>query len=115
MAHLDTVRKIVDAARILLQDTVETYRYPDANYLSALNDAMLEVRRLRPDLFIATNFVPADYTDYNAVITFEPMYRTALTYYVAGKVQLVDDETTQDARATVFLNKFAAQLAITPS
>ncbi len=117
MAHLDTVEKLIASARILLQDTVEPYRYPDTQFISVLNDAVLEARRLRPDLFLSgdTTTVPVEYTAAGNAFNIELMFRTAFTYYMAGKVQLVDDETTQDTRATVFLNKFVAQLTIMPS
>jgi hypothetical protein len=38
------------------------------------------------------------------------MYRVSLLYYICGQAQLRDDENTQDARASVFLNKFVAQM-----
>jgi hypothetical protein len=37
-------------------------------------------------------------------------FRSALLYYVMGQVQIRDDEEVTDARASQFLNKFAAQL-----
>jgi hypothetical protein len=40
----------------------------------------------------------------------DPMYRVSLLYYICGQAQLRDDENTQDARASVFLNKFVAQM-----
>ncbi len=113
MAHLDTVQKIIDAARILLQDTVAPFRYPEADFIMALNDSMLEARRLRADLFL-DNTIPF-FANAGDTFSIEAMYRTAFTYYVAGKIQLVDDEVSQDQRATVFLNKFVSQLAISPS
>jgi hypothetical protein len=38
------------------------------------------------------------------------MYRSALVYYVIGRIQLRDDEPTVDARAGALLQKFTAQL-----
>lgn len=115
MAILDTVQKIIDDARELLQDTVAPYRYSDASLIRSLNIAVLEARRLRADLFLPAFTLPEYATPGDATTAIPDMYRPAFVYYVAGKAQLRDDETTQDARATVFLNKFVAQLATTPS
>lgn len=116
MAAYDTVGKIIDAARILLQDTrAGAYRYDDPSLILHLNDAVLEARRIRPDLFLPSYAVPAEYTSKTDLFTLELMYRPAFVYYVAGKAQLRDDETGQDGRATVLLNKFVAQLTVMPS
>jgi hypothetical protein len=107
---LETVAKYVTAARVLLQDTKNTpYRYPDADLLAALSDAIPEAKKLRPDLFITTplqDFAANDTT----VVTFDPMYRIALVYYMVGKMQLRDDEEVQDQRAAAFLSMFQAKL-----
>lgn len=107
---LETVAKYITAARVLLQDTKDTpYRYPDADLLAALSEAFPEAKKLRPDLFIVTplqDFPANDAT----VVTFDPMYRTALVYYMVGRAQLRDDEETQDQRAAAFLSMFAAKL-----
>jgi hypothetical protein len=107
---LETVAKYITAARVLLQDTKNTpYRYPDADLLAALSEAFPEAKKLRPDLFIVTplqDFAVNDAT----VVTFDPMYRTALVYYMVGRAQLRDDEETQDQRAAAFLSMFTAKL-----
>ncbi len=115
MAAYDTVGKIIDAARILLQDTrAGAYRYDDPSLILHLQDAILEARRIRPDLFLPNYTIP-EVTARADAFTLETMYRPAFVYYVAGKAQLRDDETGQDGRATVLLNKFVAQLTIMPS
>ncbi len=110
---LDTVADYLNSARVLLQDTLAPYRYTDAELVNGLNLGLLEVRRLRPDLLKAyfrtaiptySALTPAD------AVSFEPGYRVALLYYICGQAQLRDDENTQDARATVFLNKFTSQM-----
>jgi hypothetical protein len=40
----------------------------------------------------------------------DPMYQTALVYYMCGIAQLRDDEETQDQRASAFIQMFRAQL-----
>lgn len=110
---LDTVQDYVVEVRRLLQDTVVPYRYSDTNMVSALNMGLLEARRLRPDLFMSSglrNAVPDFSTVSMTEVRMDPQYRPALVYYMAGQTQLMDEETTQDARASVFLNKFVSQL-----
>jgi hypothetical protein len=116
---LDTVGQIVARARTLLQDTVEPYRYATPDLISALNEACMEAKRLRPDLYLRTlklslpSFVAEADTVTEEKIPSE--YRTAFIYYIVGNAQLQDEEDTQDQRATVFLNKFAAQMLQVPS
>jgi hypothetical protein len=109
-----TVADLVADARILLQDTIVEYRFSDADLLRALNKGLLEMKRLRPDLFIARS-VP-NYTAVNTTeVDVEDVYLVALTDYMVGQVQLRDDEETTDERATMFINKFIGRLSVVPS
>jgi hypothetical protein len=40
----------------------------------------------------------------------DPMYRSALVYYIVGRAQLRDDESTTDQRASALLTKFVGQM-----
>jgi len=114
---LDTVGQYLVESRRLLQDEVEPYRYPDSDMIDALNIALLEARRLRADLFLPAFLIPwfdptktSPGTDLDTPVPFEPMYRQSLVYYMVGRMQLRDDESTTDARAASLLTKFAAQM-----
>ena len=110
---LDTVADYLSSARVLLQDTVPEYRYSDAELVNNLNMGLLEVRRLRPDLlksYFRTTIPTYSSSSTSTAVDMSPGYRVALLYYICGQAQLRDDENTQDARATVFLNKFTAQM-----
>ena len=48
--------------------------------------------------------------DLDKPVSFDPMYRQSLVYYMVGRMQLRDDEGTTDARAGALLTKFTAQL-----
>jgi hypothetical protein len=109
MAALDTVADYIAQARVLLQDTIETYRYSDAEIRAALNLGMTEARRIRPDMFIGRLDAVPFYTA-SETVDFDVQYRMALLYYIIGHVQLRDDEDTTDARAAALLTKFVAQL-----
>lgn len=107
---LDTVSDYVAQARVLLQDTVPEYRYPDDDLVQGLNLAMLEASRLRPDLFLDRDVPSYSSDNMDAQVVMDNQYRVPLLYYICGNAQLRDEENTQDARATVFLNKFVAQM-----
>lgn len=110
---LDTVQDYIDRARVLLLDQSQPYRYPDADLVENLNMGFLEIRRLRPDIvskYFLTTLPDFTTAQMSSTVPLDPMYRVALLYYICGHAQLRDDENTQDARATIFLNKFTAQM-----
>jgi hypothetical protein len=115
---LETVGAYVLEARHLLQDEVVPYRYPDQDLVDALNIGLAEARRLRPDLFLPGMVVPF-YTTLTAdtakIVPVELSFRSAFVYYLVGRMQLRDDESTTDARAASLLNKFAGQLLTVPA
>jgi hypothetical protein len=114
MATLATVQDYVSAARVLLQDELDApYRYGTDELVNALNFALLEVRRLRPDLvrgYLSSSPPSYSSSSMSTAVDMDVQYRLALLYYICGHAQLRDDEATQDSRATVFLNKFTAQM-----
>lgn len=111
MATLSTVSQYIDQARILLQDSISPYRYPDADLLLCLNDAMLETRRLRPDLFLSAEFtLPSFSANDSTAVGIDEQYRMAILYYIVGMAQLRDDEATDDARAAGFIAKYKVSM-----
>ena len=107
---LETVAKYVAYARELLQDEKDTpYRYSDTSLVRALSLALPEANLRRPDLFI--NVTIPDFTANDSTpVPMDPMYRTALVYYMCGIAQLRDDEEVTDQRAAAFLGMFTAKL-----
>jgi hypothetical protein len=99
------VKEYIDDARTLLLDQVAPYRYADPSLLVALNLALLEGRRLRPDLFVYRhgNSVPS----YSAVdgqkINIEPQFRKAFVYGLAAHALARDQEDVQDQRSNLFM------------
>lgn len=111
---IGTVSELITQARVLLQDTIVDYRYSDAELLVALSMAMLEARRIRPDLFIDDlDDVPTYSANDNTVIAIDQQYRPGLLYYVVGMAQLRDDDQATDQRAGALLGRFTAQLLTT--
>jgi len=50
--ELDSVESYILDVRTILLDKTPPYRYSDNSLLVAFNTAMLEARRLRPDMFV---------------------------------------------------------------
>lgn len=112
---LGTVGQYLEETRRLLQDEFTPYRYPDDDLIDALNIGLLEARRLRADLFLPAFDIPwfdpvAVSTTKTKDVPIDPMYRQSLIYYMVGRAQLRDDESTADARAASLMTKFTAQL-----
>jgi hypothetical protein len=114
MPALETVAQYLSEARVLLQDTIEPYRYETAQLVDCLNVGILEARRLRADLFLPRFEIPwADpvTVDLTTIkVPLDPMYRSSLVYYIVGRAQLRDEESTTDQRASAFMGKFTSQL-----
>lgn len=112
-----TVGDVIAQVRTLLQDEdASGYRYTDATLIQALNSALLDTRRIRPDIFRKRlDDVPQYSTsDMAAGLYYEPMYVPALVYYVTGLAQLRDAEEATDARATQLLQAFGQKMASVP-
>lgn len=108
MSALETVTDYITDARTLLQDTIAPYRYDDPSMLVAFNVTLLEVRRVRADLFVFREHsrVPA-YTAVNTEeVHMEPPFRLALVYGTCAHALARDQEDVQDARSTAFMRIF---------
>lgn len=108
---LATIGDLLSQVRTLLQDVDVSsgqYRYSTDSIMVAFNQAMMDMYRIRPDLFLENGFVIPVYnsSDLSVAIVIEPQYVPALIYYVVGLVQARDDEQNQDNRAMGFLKVF---------
>lgn len=99
--------------REILQDSDGT-RYPDQSIADALNNALAEVRRVRPDAYVYTfsDGVPFFTAAQLATGSFpiDDIFFTPCVYYAAGYCELRDDEFNVDARAATLLSQFTANL-----
>lgn len=109
---LNTVADMISQVRTLLQDTVVEYRYPTADIVEAINQGTLEMRRVRPDLFLGRFSALPTYSSLNTgdTLLIDDQYKMALLYYVVSIIQFRDEEETTDSRAAAFMNKFSSQL-----
>lgn len=114
-----TIGGLLTEARGILNDVVPlsggVTRYSDQDLVAAFNDALLQARGKRPDLFLSMglrNPVPQYVMPYdaNTVFPLDPMVYPAFKYYVVGLSELREDTFADDGRATTLMNKFASQL-----
>lgn len=110
-----TVEDYINDARVLLQDLIAPYRYTDDQLLTALNLALLEGLRVRPDLFIydrcyrrdgIQQFQEIDTTQ----VRMERPFRVAFVYGTCSHALSRDQEDTQDRRADDFQGVFESVL-----
>ena len=101
-------------ARTLLQDLIPPHRYDDPSLLTAFNAAMLEARRIKPELFVYNLDANGQVQSFTAVdetyVAIEPQFRLALVHGLCGHALERDQEDYQDQRATAFLALFTQGL-----
>jgi hypothetical protein len=115
---LSTVAQYVSEARRLLQDRNAPYRYQDDEIVLALNLAIGEASRVRPELFqtyFDDELPEYSIDDDDEVVDIPANFRMAFLYFIVGHNQLADEEDVTDARAAALLNKFIAQLTSMPA
>jgi len=105
---LCSVQDYINDVRRLLLDTTVPNRYDDDSLVEALNIALLEVRRLRPDLLVCRygTHVPRFIAVSGEAVPIEVQFRMALTYGIMAHALLRDEEDVQDVRANTFLERF---------
>lgn len=100
---LRTVEDYIADARVLLQDETVPYRYGDTSLVTALNVTLLEVLRIRADLFIEYKFTPPTFSEVDAtVVCIEAPFRLAVLFGLCSHAFLRDQEDIQDNRAAAF-------------
>jgi hypothetical protein len=118
------VSDYLNATRTALQDLIAPYRYTDDRIVDALNAAMFEISRIRPDIFLDLKYQqPLKKGDTNEgapnmfmstrltdAVPIPAKYRLPIQWYMEGVLQLTDVTDTQDQRAQAFIAKFQTQL-----
>jgi hypothetical protein len=111
---LNSVADYITEARILLQDKVSPYRYEDPSLLTAINLALLDARRLRPDLFVWNLEVDGQVQSFQEIddtyVVMEVPYRQAIVHGLCAHALERDQEDYQDSRATSFWAMFTQGL-----
>lgn len=116
-----TLDDLVDEIRLMLKDRRVPYRYTQADVIEAINTALREVKRVRPDAWLSccvdgtdgggTIDMP-DYTEADlgllpaTAFPIDEIFYMAVVFHVVGKLQLGDDEFAVDNRAMSLLASF---------
>lgn len=111
-------------ARIVVNDTQLPYRNADTVLLFHLNSALRQVYAVRPDAYIG-DFSSGIITN-NDVETYDVtdlaldpptefpiddrLFFNPVVAYIAGRIELADDEFTESARSAQLLAAFGQQL-----
>ena len=106
---------VIKQVRYQLQDEDATnYRYADERLVETLNMALLDIWRLRPDLFLATNWILAEYTVGNlvdsTVLPIDDIYFSTVVKLIVGYIQLENDSVTPDSKAATMLGTARTEL-----
>jgi hypothetical protein len=112
---LTTLGDLLEMIRTLLQDTDTSggeYRYSSDSIVANINMGLIEMYRIRPDIFLENKFkIPVfNDADLSTPLVIEQQFVPSLVYYAVGLCQMRDDEETQDQRASAFLGKFTSML-----
>lgn len=104
-----TIQDILDEARVFIQDVDEPQRYSDDDLVAYLNNAIYEIRRLRPDYFVNTYTTEVPQFTTSQLTSDYPLdgqTTTAAAYFVAGNAALRDDENVDSGRAVGLITMF---------
>lgn len=112
-AALDTITDYINDGRTLIQDTLQPYRYLDPEMVTSMNVALLEGRRIRPDLFVYRKAPPNQQgsvqffqANDGTKLIMEEQFRLAFLYGMCAQTLLRDDEDIDTERVTMFLKAF---------
>lgn len=108
---LNTVGDYVTEARTLLQDVRAPNRYASTELKAAIGYALMEARRLRPDLFPGGAIPSITGTSADGdPVAMDEQYRIAVLYYVVGHVMLREEEESVQQIARAYKQAFGSQL-----
>lgn len=120
-----------------MQDRVSPYRYTDDQIVDALNVALEETQRIRPDIFLDLKYQqkiqPNDLDDgfisnyyassdiaFDTSNNYDPSngplvpipskYNDPILWYMGAHLQFLDVDDTQDQRGVAFLTKFSQRM-----
>lgn len=105
-----TCQRVCDRVGEILQDAGAT-RYPIAERLNHIVDALVQIRSVRPDVFVADYVTPLpDSLSLATVLPVPDQYFAGIAYYVAGCCELRDDEFAVDGRAMTLRESLVKKL-----
>lgn len=102
---MPTVQELIDSARVVLNDE-DAVRYTNPQMVEYANDALRELKILRPDWFLGQyTAAPVTYGQ-NDTMPIPDQYTVYVKDYLVFKANMRDEEQTSEARAAAFLSRF---------
>lgn len=102
---------VITLARQLLQDETTPYRYSAERLQMAYDLGLNQTLRIRPDLFVATKFVPSYYTGAaGEEFPLDPRFQLEFVYYIVSLIESEKDGPQLDQRSTEAFNRFKMAL-----
>jgi hypothetical protein len=109
-----TFQSIINDARVLLNDEYvdsnTVTRYTEAQLLGYARQALVDARRVRPDLFLSNLTGAFPVLTATDDVPMPEEYHVCLADYVVHRAELRDDEFATDGRAAALFQKFKAGL-----
>ena len=104
-----TYPAVIDLARIPLNDE-DKARYSDDTLLSLANQAVLQILKRRPDLFVGQfASLPDGERMLDDIFPVSAAYVQTVADYVTARTEMTDDEHASSGRAAVFAQLFSAE------
>lgn len=100
-----TFQQIIDNAQVFLNDTAGT-RYTDSQLLGYANEALKEIRRVRPDLFFGSYTTTLSTYGLSDTVPIGDEYLPYMTDYMIFRSEVRDDEYALDGRAAALFSRF---------
>lgn len=106
------VGDLVRHVRHTVQDMTAD-RYSDTRIIDALNLAVLDTRRARPDMFIGRFDEPTiQFTDLTELFDVPEVLIPSCIAYAVGWIEMADDEYVTDGRAAIMMKKYSGDLGV---
>ena len=103
------VQVLIDEVRRLIQDRDTPYRTSDDDLAALTTQYLRELFRVRPDAYVpystSTPLPTITAADFDTDWPVGEQFYPAATYYVAGHVELQDDEHVNSGRASGFVER----------
>lgn len=105
-----TCQQVIDRVAEVLQDEAHV-RYTEPQILNQIVDAIVQIRAVRPDVFVASYTTPLpDSLSAATPLPVPDQYFTGICYYAAGCLELRDDEFAVDGRAMTLRDALVKKL-----
>lgn len=102
---------VITLAREILQDQTVPYRYADERLQRAYDMGLNQALRLRPDLFVTTDFVPSYFSGAQGEeFPLDRRFQLEFVYYIVSLIESEKDGPQLDQRSTEAFNRFKMAL-----